>query len=220
MDRRVLARHLVHESQLRQQLQRELLPSGIAAFDEAFSGLPRGAVTEIWGPPGSGKTTFFIAFLTRATASGEFCALIDASDSFDPAPAERAGADLSRLLWVRCRNVEQALKATDLLVHAGGWGVIAMDLGGIASPVVRRIPMAWWYRFRRAVEHTPTSFLVIETEPYVKNCAVMAVEFQHAPAKWLGEHKRFRVLQATRMRAIQRKPVRHRDAEFEACAHG
>jgi RecA/RadA recombinase len=161
LDRTAIARHLVHETQLRQQQERELLPTGIAAFDQELGGLPRGAVTEIWGSATSGKTTFFTSFLARATASGEYCSLVDASDSFDPAAACRAGADLGRLLWVRCRNVEQALKAADLLAHAGGWGVIVMDLAGVASPVVRRIPMSWWYRFRRAVEHTPTSFLVI-----------------------------------------------------------
>jgi hypothetical protein len=144
---------------------------------------------------------------------------VDGSNSFDPATAARAGADLNRLLWVRCRNVEQALKAADLLVHAGGWGVIAMDLTGIASTAVRRIPMSWWYRFRRAVEHTPTSFLVIETEPYVKNSAVMAVEFRPARAIWSGEHRRFRVLRGIRLRAIPRKPLRSRDTEFEAKTH-
>jgi hypothetical protein len=218
LDRSAVVRHLVHEAQLRQQLERELLPSGIDAFDEALGGLPRGAVTEIWGPATSGKTTFFTSFLARATSTGEFCALVDGSDSFDPVTAARAGADLSRLLWIRCRGVEQALKATDLLVHAGGWGAVVMDLTSIASPVVRRIPMSWWYRFRRAVEHTPTSFLVIETEPYVKNCAAMTVEFRPSPAVWSGEHRRFRVLRGMRMRAIQRKPLRSRDAEFEARA--
>jgi hypothetical protein len=219
LDRSAVARHLVHESHLRQQQERELLPSGIAAFDQEIGGLPRGAVTEIWGAVTSGKTTFYTSFLARATASGEFCAIVDASDSFDPAGAFRAGADLGRLLQVRCRNVEQALKAADLLVHAGGWGVIVMDLTGIASPVVRRIPMSWWYRFRRAVEHTPTSFVVVETAPYVRNCAVMSVEFQPAPAIWSGEDRRFRVLRGIGVRAVPRKPVRSRDAGFEARTH-
>ena len=218
LDRSALARHLVHETQLRQQLDRELMPSGISAFDEMLGGLPRGAVTEIWGPATSGKTTLFTTYIARATAAGEFCALIDGSDSFDPAGAVRAGADLARLLWVRCRNVEQALKAADLLVHAGGWGVVAMDLSDIPTQVVRKVPMSWWYRFRRAVEHTPTSFVVIESEPYVKNCAAMAIEFRTAPAVWSGHHRRFRVLRGLRLRATPRKPMRSRQAEFEAKA--
>lgn len=218
LERSSVARYLVHESELKQQLDRELLPSGTGPFDQALGGFPRGAVTEVWGPLSSGKTTFFTTFVAHATSSGEFCALVDAGDSFDPAIAVRAGADLKRLLWVRCRNVEQALKAVDLLVHAGGFGVIVMDLSNIPSPVVRRIPMSWWYRFRRAVEHTPTSLLVVETEPYVKNCAVMAVEFRQARVVWTGEHRRFRVLSRMGMRAIPRKPMRSRDAEWDAHA--
>src|SRR4051794_3780585 len=70
-----LARYLVHEVELKQQLEREQLPAGIAGFDEALGGLPRGAVTEVWGPATSGKTTFLTHFLAHATASGEFCAL-------------------------------------------------------------------------------------------------------------------------------------------------
>lgn len=218
LDRNALARHLVHETELRQRLEREVMPSGIGLFDQALGGLPRGAVTEIWGPASSGKTTLFTSFLARATAAGEFCSLIDANDSFDPLCAARAGADLTRLLWVRCQSVEQALKAADLLVHAGGWGVVAMDLSDVPAKTVRRIPISWWYRFRRAVEHTPTAFLVVETEPYVKNCASMAVEFRTAPAIWSGLHRHFRVLRGMRLRATPGKPRSGREAEFEASA--
>ncbi len=215
MDRTALARHLVQESQLRQQLEREYLPSGVGAFDQALQGVPRGAVTEIYGPPTSGKTTFVNRFLSHATAAGEFCVLIDGNDSFDPASAESAGADLARLLWVRCRGVEEALKATDLVVHAGGWGGVVLDLADIAPATVRKVSMSWWYRFRRAVEHTPAAFLVVETEPFVKNCAVMALEFPSAQAVWSGEHRNFRLLRGTGVRVKPRKPVHSRAAAFE-----
>ena len=218
LDRSALALRLVPESQLRQQLEREHLPTGIGAFDHAAGGLPRGAVTEIYGPATSGKTTFVHSFLASATAAGEFCALIDGSDTFDPASAVAAEADLSRLLWVRCHNADEALKAADLLVHSGGWGVIAMDLTGIPSPIVRKIPMSWWYRFRRAVEPTPTAFLVIESEPYVKNCAAMTLEFPAAPPVWSGDHRDFRVLRGADVQVMPRKPLRSQCANFRARA--
>ena len=218
LDRTALARHLVPESQLRQQLEREHLPTGIGAFDHAAGGLPRGAVSEIYGPATSGKTTFLHSFLAHATANGEYCALVDGTDAFDPASAHAAGADLNRLLWVRCHNAEESLKAADLLVHSGGWGVIAMDLTGIPSPMVRRIPMSWWYRFRRAVEHTPTAFLVFEAEPYVKNCAAMTLEFPAAPPVWTGEHRDFLVLRGTEVHVVPRKPFRSQKAQFRARA--
>ena len=215
-----LSRFLINEAELRQQTEREYLPTGIDAFDHALGGVPRGTLTEIWGPSTSGKTTFWNMFLARATASGEFCALVDGADNFDPVSAKAAGADLSRLLWVRCRNVEQALKATDLLLHAGGWGTVVMDLSEIRSAMVRRIPMTWWYRFRRAIERTPTAFLVVEREPFVKNCAILALEFQPAPPVWAGGHPRFRVLRGAGVRVTPRKPVRARESAFQTRMRG
>jgi hypothetical protein len=214
VDRTALARHLVEESQLLQQLEREYLSTGIAGFDEALGGVPRGTVTEVFGPPSSGKTTFICSFLARATGAGEFCALVDCGDSFDPVSAAAAQADLTKLLWVRCHGIEEALKAADLLVHSGGWGVVALDLADVPPPVVRKVPMSWWYRFRRAVENTPTAFLVIETEPYVKNCAVMTLEFPPSQAVWTGAHRNFRVLAGTAVHVTPRKPVRGRQADI------
>ncbi len=65
-------------------------------------GLPRGALSEITGPASSGRTGVMLAALAQATRRREVCALVDASDSFDPASAAAAGVDLERLLWVRC----------------------------------------------------------------------------------------------------------------------
>jgi len=67
------------------------------------------------------------------TGKEQFCALVDASDSFDPESADSMGVCLSRLLWVRCtervmKTVEQAFKAADILIQNGGFGVIAIDL--------------------------------------------------------------------------------------------
>jgi hypothetical protein len=210
-----LARFLVGETELLQQAEREYLPSGVEAFDAATGGIPRGTVTEIWGSASSGKTTFWTSLIARATASGEFCALVDGSDTFDPASAEAAGADLSKLLWVRCHSIEEALKAADLLTHAGGWGVIVMDLAGIRPLTVRKVPMSWWYRFRRAVERTPTAFIVVEQEPFVKNCALMAVEFPAAKPILKGRHRRFQLLRGMSVSVLPRKPLRARQAAFE-----
>jgi len=113
-----------------------------------------------------------VFMLAAAAAREETCALADAGDAFDPASAHAAGLDLSRLLWVRCGgNPEHALKAADLLVEAGGFGLVALDLGDVAAAVARRIPMAAWYRLRRAIENTPTILLLVEREQTVKSCA-------------------------------------------------
>jgi hypothetical protein len=111
----------------------ELLPAGIPSFDAAFGGIPRGCVTDVFGPASSGRTSLMLALVAQATAHEEFCAVVDAGDAFDPASAAAAGVALERLLWIRCGgNAEHALKATDLLLQAGGFGLVAMDLGDIA----------------------------------------------------------------------------------------
>src|SRR5204863_7177591 len=95
-----------------------------------------------------------------ATGRGETCALVDTDEAFDPAPAHAAGVRLDRVIWIRCaKNAEHALKATDLLIQGGGFGVVAMDLGDTAPAAARRISLTSWFRLRRAVENTPTVFL-------------------------------------------------------------
>ncbi len=204
------------ESSLGEQLSSTLLlrehaapltvPTGIAALDQLTGGLPRGALTEITGPASSGRTGVMLSALAGATRRQEICALVDASDSFDPASAAAAGVDLERLLWVRCNphfqirkkdgfskarpsrsagfafsgasELEQVLKITDLLLQAGGFGMVVLDLGDIPAESARRVPLTSWFRFRRAVEPTATVLLLIEQEPCAKTCASLVLRLQ------------------------------------------
>jgi len=207
------------ESSLGEQLSSTLLlreraapltvPFGIAALDRLTGGLPRAALSEITGPPSSGRTGVMLAALAGATRRQEICALVDAGDSFDPASAAAAGLDLERLLWVRCGPgsapparsnaarrgnsaagparsagfayggaLEQVLKVTDLLLQAGGFGMVALDLGDIPAESARRVPLTSWFRFRRAVEPTATVLLLIEQEPCAKSCASLVLRMQ------------------------------------------
>ena len=109
-----------------------------------------------------------LAALASRTAEAEVCALIDARDSFDPRSAEAAGVELEQLLWVRCRGLDQSLRAADLLIQGGGFGFIALDLSDIAPETVRHVPLNAWFRFRRAVEDTSTVLLVLEQESNAK----------------------------------------------------
>src|SRR5208282_6368568 len=67
--------------------------------------------------------------------------------------------------------LSQLLKVTDLLLQSNGFGMIALDLGDVPVPSVRRIPLASWFRFRRAIEHTPTTLLVLEQQPIAGSCS-------------------------------------------------
>jgi len=224
----------------------EMVSSGIPQLDSLTGGLARGCLTEIYGTASSGRTSVLLFALARATQRGEVCALVDASDAFDPASAAAAGMEMGRLLWVRCgekypsrkhpsaalsgcrktgasyqgmssgvpqvaensfgfsrcgstrwKNPEsqrwesqlgQMLKVTDLLLQSNGFGMIALDLGDVPVPSARRISLASWFRFRRAVEHTPTALLVLEQQPIAGSCSsvllrVSAVHSQRSGKK-------------------------------------
>jgi recombination protein RecA len=162
----------------------EIVSTGIPEIDAAVGGLPRGALTEICGPPCSGRTSLLISALAARTAEGEACALVDARDSFDPYLASVAGVALKQLLWVRCQNADQALRATDLLIQGGGFGLVAVDLSDIAPKIVRYVPLNAWFRFRRAVEDTPTILMVMEQEANAKTCASLVLRLKAKPAMW------------------------------------
>ena len=78
----------------------------------------------------------------------------------------------------RLIRVEQALKATDLLLQSGGFGLIVVDLGDIRPEDARRVPLTTWFRFRRAIENTPTALVILEQEPYAKTCASLVLELK------------------------------------------
>src|SRR3954464_14157644 len=91
--------------------------------------LPKGAISEIFGCASSGKTMVLLELLAAACSHGEFCAVVDSRGAFDPLSASVAGVDLRRLLWVRGnRHIDLAFKAADLILHAGGLGVVVLDL--------------------------------------------------------------------------------------------
>jgi hypothetical protein len=181
----------------------DLVPTGIPDIDSATGGLPRGALTEIVGPASSGRTSLLHSILARATARDEVCALVDAEDAFSPHDAATAGAALHRLLWVRCaHNAEHALKATDLLIQGGGFGLVILDLGDTPPASARRISLTSWFRLRRAVEHTPTVFIALARQPNARTCASLIIECSRANTAWSGARGVSRLLRAGEFRAL------------------
>ncbi len=162
----------------------EHVSTGISEIDLLAGGLPRGALTEIFGPDCSGRTSLLFSALSIRTAHLEACALIDGCDAFDPHSAEAAGVDLKQLLWVRCKNIQQTLRATDLLLQSGGFGFIALDLSDVSREVVRHVPLDAWFRFRRAVEDTQTILVVLEQESNAKTCASLVLHLEGEAGRW------------------------------------
>lgn len=160
--------------------QPELLHCGLDAF-------PRGRISEIYGPRSSGRTGLIHSVLAASTSQGEHAALIDTANAFDICSAAAAGVVLEKLLWVRCGgNAEHALRTADLLLQAGGFGVVALDLIGASPQALARIPPTAWFRFRRTIEPTPTVFLVIAEKSLTKSCAAKRVSLERKPPQFAG----------------------------------
>jgi len=197
---------------------RDTLPSGLAALDALIEGFPRGAISEIIGPDSSGRTTLVHSLLAASTSKYEICAYVDTDDSFDPISAAAAGMALGQLLWVRCgHNAGYALKVADALLHAGGFGVVVLDLCQVAPRIANRIPISYWYRFRRAIENTPTVLTLLEKEPLAKSCASLMLEMKRKKAIWKGAPG-FELLRGMELEAVSRKPVRAAAASLKAKA--
>lgn len=194
----------------------ERLATGIPAVDGLTGGgIPRGTLTEIYGPASSGRTSLLLSTLARMTANQEYAALIDTSNAFDPASAVEAGVQLSRVLWVRCGgNAEHALKVTDLLVQAAGFGMIAMDLADTPPRQAARISLASWFRLRHAVERTPAALVVLAQELNAKSCSALQLELRAEESSWPGEDFG-KLLGGMRLRAVSRKHNREQSAMFE-----
>jgi len=164
---------------LQEKPQPATLSSGLAPLDQFTGGLPRGAVTEIFGRASSGRTSVLFSILAHATTNDEICAVVDTHDVFAPTVAANAGINFENLLWVQCAaNLEHAFKVTDLLLHAGGFGLVVLDLAEVEGKDARRIISSWWHRFKHTVENTPVTLVVLTSESCVRSCAALSLELQ------------------------------------------
>ena len=139
------------------------LATGVASFDALLGGgLPRGALVELSGRAG-GRFALVLAALAAATSRGETAALLDLGDHLDPASAEEAGCDLSRLLWVRPLRFRDALLAAET-VAAAGFRLVVLD-AGLALPSSRLRDAGPWLRLARAASPRRVAFLLSTPVP-------------------------------------------------------
>lgn len=168
-------------------------PTGLASLDHRLGGgLPRGHLSEIVGPRSSGRTSLLLQTMAVATARGELVALVDALDMFDAASAASAGIDLTHLLWIRghvvinpglCRDLnqramEQAVKALGLVLQAGNFGLVVLDLGEAPPDAVRRLPFTTWLRLQRMVEGSQTACVLAGQDPMSRSSAGLSIKLQ------------------------------------------
>lgn len=151
-----------------------LFRTGLTSVDDLIDGFHRAAINELSGAASSNRTALAISVVAQALKAGECAAWIDAAGSFDPESAAESGVPLDRLLWINCHGQpEHALKATDLLLHGGGFGLMVLDLADISETIVRRIPLASWFRLRKAAEETGTALIVMTPAPQTRSCAAL-----------------------------------------------
>jgi hypothetical protein len=175
------------------------LPTGIASLDSWLGGgVPRGELSEVTGPRSAGLTTMLLQMLAAATRRGELAALVDGLDRFDLPSAVEAGIHLTRLLWVRGQAVskadlviDRALKALNLVLQSGGFGVVVFDLADIPREALNRIPFTTWLRVHRAIEGSDTACVLAVSQPLARSAGGLTLLLK-GTVRWTGEAERSR----------------------------
>ena len=157
------------------------LPTGLPLLDDALGGgLPRGRITELAGPRSTGRTGLACAIAARATAAGETIAWIDPADALEPDAAAQTGMELGRTLWVRPRSTEDALRAAEIVLGAGGFGLVVLDTDSTRSGAGR------WPRLARAAERTRATLLVVSPRRDAGTFAAVGLELGARRVRWSG----------------------------------
>ena len=177
-------------------------PTGVPSLDEALGGgLRRGHLSEVAGVRSSGRTAVAVRALAAAAARGEMAALVDASDRFDPGTADAAGLDLARLLWIRDRgDAGRALKALNLVLQAGGFGLVVFDVADVPDAELRRYPSTTWMRLARTVEGSRTAVLIVASARLARSAGGATIALDAAPPAWTGAAPRARLFRGLEIR--------------------
>ena len=215
-----------------------LAATGVVALDACLrGGLPRGQLSEIAGPQSSGRTLLLLQMMAAATHRGDIAALVDTCDRFDLASAVAAGVDLDRLLWIRGdavsqgqpisqsgfrlqaedRVINRALKALNLVLQAGGFGVVAIDLADVPPHALARIPLTTWLRVQRTIEGTDTACLLVVAQPLARSAGGLTLSLD-GRTRWTGNADRSRLVAGVDMSVRVISPRRRVDGEVRFAA--
>jgi hypothetical protein len=174
---------------VQRERSRPRCPTGVTALDALLAGgWPQGRVAEITGAPSSGRTAVAAATVAAATARGELVGWVDGPEAFDPASAGAAGVDLGRVLWVRPRSAEEAVRAAELLLEVCGFTVVVVDVTGMA-PVRRGAGErrgTLGLRLARSAERAGSVALVLAERPWAGAHAGVSVTLGPGEPRWGG----------------------------------
>ena len=160
LPREIAARLTTAAGLSRERFAPGFLPTRIEGLDRLLGGgLPRGALVEMSGRASSGRFSVALSALAATTQAGEAAALVDPGDHFDPQGAAAAGAELSRVLWLRPRGLKPALAAAETVL-ATGFALVVLDLG-LTRIFRRRFDDAVWLRLARRARFHDAALLVL-----------------------------------------------------------
>jgi hypothetical protein len=201
---------------------RGVVPTGIAELDDRLEGgLPRGQLSEVIGPRSSGRLAVLMSALAGATRRGEAVALIDPLDMFDPVSASASGIDFQRMLWIRGESsssarvslsceygtlqkaLDRAVKALNLVLQAGGFGLVVLDLGEVAPQAIKRLPFTTWLRLHRVIEGGETACVLIGSAPIARSARGITVQLSGPKAQSLKPEANWIGARVVRSRAIE-----------------
>jgi hypothetical protein len=141
----------------------------------------------------------------------------------------------SRSIFTRRERVwkllDQALRATDLLLNTGGFRALVLDMGDVAPEQARRVPLATWYRFRLQAEKSRTLFLLMTRVPCANSCAAVSLHCQqgtidwqqaaqHSPRLLTGLHYRVSVERSRAVDLSRKKPAAYAEALWSSTTCG
>jgi len=152
-------------------------PTGLSALDDALGGgLPRGRIVELAGGRSSGRTGLACAIAAAATRAGETIGWVDPADALDPETAAATGVTLARTLWVRPRDVDAAFRAAEIVLGAGGFGLVVLDVDARDG--------APWPRLARAAERGRSTLLVVASRRGAGTFAAVGLELTGQRVRW------------------------------------
>jgi len=210
LPREIAARLTTAAGLSRERFAPGLLPTRIEGLDRLLGGgLPRGALVEMSGRASSGRFSVALSALAATTQAGEAAALVDPGDHFDPQGAAAAGAELSRVLWLRPRGLKPALAAAETVL-ATGFALVVLDLG-LSRVFRRRFDDAVWLRLARRARFHDTALLVLAPYRVTGTAARVVLAADAARAGWDRSRQSVSLLDGLSSRLVLEKT---RDAKL------
>ena len=151
--------------------------SGLWGADQALGGgLCPGRVSEWLTPAASSGASLWIDHLLGiASAAGQWLALVDGSDAFDPGSVSHQSW-LEDLFWIRCRGAAEVVKAADILLRDEHFGFVVLDVRGLSSRALRAgVRPAAWYRLQRLARVREAVVVVLSRSPVVPGAGARLV---------------------------------------------